>query len=67
MNKLVNQLAMLLVVIGALNWGLIGLVEYNVVKTLFGGFEWLERAVYILVGVAGIWLAISQITGELER
>ncbi|UFJ40928.1 DUF378 domain-containing protein [Brevibacillus humidisoli] len=51
-----DKLALLLVVIGALNWGLIGLFQFDLVAFLFGGQEsWISRIVYILVGVAGIY------------
>lgn len=52
-----------LVVIGALNWGLIGLGEllgvaggWNVVSMILGGFPLVENLVYLLVGVSGLWL-----------
>ena len=44
-----------LLVVGALNWGLVGLADINVVKLVLGSIPLLERLVYILVGVAGIW------------
>ncbi len=43
-----------LLVVGGLNWGLIGLFDWNLVNALFGSVAWLERAVYILVGVAAV-------------
>ena len=55
MNKTLNFIALTLVIIGALNWGLIGFFNVNVVNMLFGGWEWLERIIYALVGVAGIY------------
>lgn len=45
-----------LVIIGAVNWGLVGLFDFNVVAVLFGSVEWLESLVYILVGIAGLAL-----------
>jgi hypothetical protein len=45
----------ILVIIGAINWGLVGLLDFNLVTTIFGSIAWLEKAVYILVGLAGIW------------
>lgn len=44
-----------LVVVGALNWGLIGLLGINVVNMILGSWPILERIVYILVGVAGVY------------
>ena len=51
-----RKLALVLVIIGALNWGLIGLLEFDLVATLFGGStSFLSRTVYALVGIAGIY------------
>ena len=48
-------IATILVIIGALNWGLIGLFDFNLVATIFGGVDGLfTKIVYILVGIAGI-------------
>lgn len=51
-----DKLALILVIIGALNWGLIGLFRFDLVATLFGGqTALLSRIVYSLVGLAGIY------------
>lgn len=51
-----DQLALLLVIIGALNWGLIGLMRFDLVASLFGGqASMLSRIIYSLVGLAGLW------------
>lgn len=55
MNSL-NLTSYILVIIGALNWGLVGLFSFNLVEVLLGGIPILERIVYILVGVAGVIL-----------
>ena len=49
----------LLVIIGALNWGAIGLFKMNLVAQLLGGIPKAERIVYILVGLAGVVKLIS--------
>lgn len=48
-----------LTVIGALNWGLVGLFNYNLVNALLGSLPGLEKLVYILVGVAGAVLVAT--------
>lgn len=49
-------LALILMIIGALNWGLIGLFQFDLVAAIFGGMtSTLSRIVYTIVGVAGIW------------
>ena len=51
-----DRLALILVIIGALNWLLVGLFQFDLVASLFGGQDALiSRLVYTLVGVAGIW------------
>lgn len=54
-----DSLALILVIVGALNWLLVGLFQFDLVATIFGGqSSFLSRAVYVLVGLAGVW-AIS--------
>jgi len=53
--KIVDTVALILVIIGALNWGLIGLFNFNLVDTIFGAMSILSRIIYILVGISGIW------------
>lgn len=53
--KIINIIVLLLVIIGALNWGLVGLFEFNLVDFLFGAGSILSRIVYSLVGLAGLW------------
>ena len=50
-----NVIALIVMVIGALNWGLIGLFHFDLVAALFGNMSTFSRIVYALVGVAGIW------------
>jgi len=47
--------ALILVIIGAINWGLIGLFSFDLVATLFGNMTTFTRIVYILVGIAGLY------------
>jgi len=54
--KAVHVTSFVLVVVGALNWGLVGLFNFNLVETIFGGVEWLERLIYVLVGAAAVVL-----------
>lgn len=52
----IDWLSIVLVIVGALNWGLVGLFGFNLVNALFGSIPVLESAVYVLVGLAGIWM-----------
>ena len=50
---------MLLVLIGALNWGLVGLLGFNLVNTIFGAMPGAEKLIYILVGASALIVAAS--------
>ena len=51
--KGLDYTALTLVIIGAINWGLIGLFRLDLVSLLFGNMTWLSRVVYTLVGISG--------------
>ncbi len=53
--KIIDTIALVLIIIGALNWGLIGIFNFNLVETIFGGFSIISRIIYILVGISGLW------------
>ena len=53
--KIIDKTALALIIIGALNWGLIGLFNFDLVATLFGTMSTLSRIVYSLVGISGLW------------
>lgn len=50
----VQKIALIFTIIGALNWGLIGLLDFNLVETIFGNMEVLERIIYSIVGICGL-------------
>jgi uncharacterized membrane protein YuzA (DUF378 family) len=53
---MLDRIALILVIIGAINWGLIGFAQFDLVASLFGGQDTLlGRIVYSLVGVAGLY------------
>ena len=52
---IIDVIAMVLVIIGALNWGLVGIFSWNLVDAIFGAASTIGRVVYALVGVAGLW------------
>ena len=54
--KIVDRIALVLVIIGALNWGGVGLFSFDCVAFLFGGQTGaVSRIIYTLVGIAGLW------------
>lgn len=54
--KTLSTVALALVVVGGLNWLLVGLFEYNLVEMLFGEGSVLTKVVYVLVGVSALWV-----------
>lgn len=57
--RFVNIITLLLVIIGGINWGLVGLAQIDLVAALFGGQTApLARIVYILVGISALWQLI---------
>ncbi len=53
--KIIDKIALALVIIGAINWGLVGIFNFNLVDTIFGMMSILSRIIYILVGISGLW------------
>ena len=54
--KIVDRIALILGIIGALNWGIVGLFRFDCVAFLFGGQTGaVSRIIYTLVGIAGLW------------
>ncbi|MCD6046102.1 MAG: hypothetical protein K0R48_1265 [Gammaproteobacteria bacterium] len=62
--SVIDWVAFILVVIGALNWGLVGFLKFNLVAAILGDMTFLSRIVYSLVGIAAVYMAIfaSKIT-----
>jgi uncharacterized membrane protein YuzA (DUF378 family) len=48
-----------LLIIGGLNWGLVGLLDFNLVSFLFAWMPFLARVVFIVVGLAAIWMIVK--------
>ena len=61
MNKLngLDWLVFILVIVGALNWGLVGFFKFDLVATLFGDMTMLSRIVYSLVGLAAVYMLVT--------
>lgn len=56
MSKGLDYTALTLVIIGAVNWGLIGIFKLDLVNLIFGNMTWLSRIIYTLVGISGLYL-----------
>lgn len=55
-NRLLDGIALAIVIIGALNWALIGFFRFDLVAFIFGNMSWISRIVYALVGICGIYM-----------
>lgn len=55
-NRAMDGTALTLTIIGAINWGLIGFFDFNLISFLFGSMSWLSRIIYALVGLCGLYL-----------
>ena len=53
--KIIDRIALVLVIIGAINWGLIGFFGFNLVDSIFGTMSIVSRIIYTLVGIAGLY------------
>ncbi len=57
--RVITMIALILLIVGGLNWLLVGLFQFDLVAALFGGqSEILSRIVYVLVGLSAIWVLI---------
>jgi uncharacterized membrane protein YuzA (DUF378 family) len=57
MNKLstIDWIALILVIVGGLNWGLVGIFDFNLVTTIFGSMPAISNIVFDLVGISAIY------------
>jgi len=54
--KAINFIALILILLGAINWGLLGLFQFDLVTWLFAGMpEWFFRLIYTILGLSGVW------------
>lgn len=53
--KALNLLTLVLLIVGGLNWGLVGVLNFDLVAAIFGAGSALSRAVYALVGLSALW------------
>ena len=53
--KVIDTIALVLIIIGAINWGLVGIFNFNLVDAIFGAMSVISRIIYILVEISGLW------------
>lgn len=66
MKKVVDLTVFVLVVVGGINWGLVGAFDFNVVSTVFGTVPVVEQAVYVLVGLAALVMVFNRFVKKGE-
>lgn len=54
-KSVLDIIALVLLIIGGINWGLVGLFQLDLVNVIFGSVAWLATVVYVLVGLAGLY------------
>ena len=65
--KALKLIALILVVVGGLNWGLVGLFRFDLVAALFGDMSAISRIVYVLVGLAAVVLALTSLSKKAPK
>ena len=50
------KIAICLILIGSINWGIIGIINIDILATIFGVYSYISRIIYILIGLSGIYL-----------
>ena len=55
-NKFLQYFSLTIAIIGAINWGLIGFFQLDLVAWLFGNLSWISRIIYALVGLCGLYM-----------
>ncbi len=53
--KALDMITLILIIIGGINWGLVGLFDWNLVAVIFGFAPVLVKIIYIVVGLSGLW------------
>ena len=61
--RAINLLTLTLVIVGGLNWGLVGAFNFDLVAAIFGQMSALSRLVYVLVGLSALWQIIPLLKG----
>ena len=59
-----NKITLLLLIVGGLNWGLVGLLDFDLVAAIFGEMSPISRLVYSLVGLSALWQLIPLFGGD---
>jgi len=64
--KALTLLAMILLIVGGFNWGLVGLFQFDLVAAIFGTASLLSNIVYILVGLSAVYVAVVVLPKKMK-
>ena len=59
--------AFVLLIVGGLNWGLVGLFDFDLVAVLFGSIPVVAQIVYVLVGLGAVWMLVYKLTKKKRK
>ena len=62
--RTLNVITLVLLIVGGLNWGLVGAFDFDLVAALFGEMSPLSRIVYVLVGLSALWQIVPLVRGK---
>jgi uncharacterized membrane protein YuzA (DUF378 family) len=62
--RVINKITLILLIVGGLNWGLVGVFGFDLVAALFGEMSPLSRIVYTLVGLSALWQIVPLFRGH---
>ncbi len=65
--RALNVITLVLLIVGGLNWGLVGLFDFNLVDALFGEISMLSRIVYGLVGLSALYQIVPLVSGRRDQ
>ena len=62
--RALDTTALILLIVGGLNWGLVGLLDFDLVAAIFGEMSPLSRIIYVLVGISALWQILPLVKGD---
>ena len=65
--RAINTITLILLIVGGLNWGLVGLLDFDLVAAIFGEMSTVSRIVYVLVGLSALWQIVPLVQGDRDR
>ena len=67
LRKIVDWLAVVLLLIGGINWGLVGIANIDLVQKIFGSMLTVSKVVYISIGVSALWVLLMSVMRKFMK